>query len=195
MIKNHSRVLGEQVEFDFVIVGAGSAGCVLANRLSANPKHRVALLEAGGHDRSPWIHIPAGYFKTMGNPKTDWCYQTQPVPGLNGRSIAWPRGKVLGGSSSINGLLMFVDRRRILIIGDGSAIKVGADDVLPLFKRAENWEGAKSEDRGTGGPLNVSKAELPAKLSMLGSMRQNMQDIHTIVTTTAGTRKASATFK
>ena len=105
MIKNHLRLLGEQVEFDFVVVGAGSAGCVLANRLSANPKHRVALLEAGGRDSSPWIHIPVGYFKTMGNPNTDWCYHTQPDPGLNGRSIAWPRGKVLGGSSSINGLL------------------------------------------------------------------------------------------
>ncbi len=147
------------MEFDFVIVGAGSAGCVLANRLSANPKHRVALLEAGGSDRSPWIHIPAGYFKTMGNPKTDWCYQTQPVPGLNGRSIAWPRGKVLGGSSSINGLLYVrgqaqdFDHWRQL--GNQGW---GWDDVLPLFKRAENWEGAKSEDRGTGGPLNVSES-------------------------------------
>lgn len=161
MIKNHLRLLGEQVEFDFVVVGAGSAGCVLANRLSANPKHRVALLEAGGRDRSPWIHIPVGYFKTMGNPKTDWCYQTQPDPGLNGRSIAWPRGKVLGGSSSINGLLYVrgqaqdFDHWRQL--GNQGW---GWDDVLPLFKRAENWEGAKSEDRGTGGPLNVSKSRV-----------------------------------
>ena len=149
------------MEFDFVVVGAGSAGCVLANRLSANPKHRVALLEAGGRDRSPWIHIPAGYFKTMGNPKTDWCYQTQPDPGLNGRSIAWPRGKVLGGSSSINGLLYVrgqaqdFDHWRQL--GNQGW---GWDDVLPLFKRAENWEGAKSEDRGTGGPLNVSESRV-----------------------------------
>ena len=93
------------MEFDYVIIGAGSAGCVIANRLSANPSVSVALIEAGGEDRYPWIHIPVGYFKTMGNPKTDWCYRTQPDPGLNGRSINWPRGKVLGGSSSINGLL------------------------------------------------------------------------------------------
>ena len=93
------------MEFDYIIIGAGSAGCVIANRLSANPSVLVALIEAGGEDRYPWIHIPVGYFKTMGNPKTDWCYHTQPDPGLNGRSINWPRGKVLGGSSSINGLL------------------------------------------------------------------------------------------
>lgn len=161
MIKNHLRLLGEQVEFDFVVVGAGSAGCVLANRLSANPKHRVALLEAGGRDSSPWIHIPVGYFKTMGNPNTDWCYHTQPDPGLNGRSIAWPRGKVLGGSSSINGLLYVrgqaqdYDHWRQLGNQGWSW-----DDVLPLFKRAENWEGAEGEDRGTGGPLTVSKSRV-----------------------------------
>mgnify|MGYP000170162637 CR=1 FL=1 len=93
------------MEFDYVIVGAGSAGCAIANRLSARSDISVALLEAGGEDRSPWIHIPVGYFKTMGNPKTDWCYKTEADPGLNGRAINWPRGKVLGGSSSINGLL------------------------------------------------------------------------------------------
>ena len=91
------------MEFDYVIVGAGSAGCAIANRLSARSDISVALLEAGGEDRSPWIHIPVGYFKTMGNPKTDWCYKTEADPGLNGRAINWPRGKVLGGSSSING--------------------------------------------------------------------------------------------
>ena len=161
MIKNHLRLLGEQVEFDFVVVGAGSAGCVLANRLSANPKHRVALLEAGGRDSSPWIHIPVGYFKTMGNPNTDWCYHTQPDPGLNGRSIAWPRGRVLGGSSSINGLLYVRGQARDYDhwrqLGNQGW---GWDDVLPLFKRAENWEGAEGEDRGTSGPLTVSKSRV-----------------------------------
>ena len=83
--------------YDFIIIGAGSAGCVLANRLSANPKKRVLLLEAGGKDLYPWIHIPVGYFKTIHNPNTDWCYKTEADPGLNGRSIAWPRGRVLGG--------------------------------------------------------------------------------------------------
>ena len=149
------------MEFDFVVVGAGSAGCVLANRLSANPKHRVALLEAGGRDSSPWIHIPVGYFKTMGNPNTDWCYHTQPDPGLNGRSIAWPRGRVLGGSSSINGLLYVRGQARDYDhwrqLGNQGW---GWDDVLPLFKRAENWEGAEGEDRGTSGPLTVSKSRV-----------------------------------
>ena len=146
------------MEFDFVIVGAGSAGCVIANRLSANPKFRVALLEAGGPDRSPWIHIPVGYFKTMGNPNTDWCYRTEPDQGLNGRSIKWPRGKTLGGSSSINGLLYVrgqpqdFDHWRQL----GNA-GWSWDDVMPLFKRAETWEGGDDHVRGGDGPLSVSK--------------------------------------
>ena len=146
------------MEFDYVIIGAGSAGCVIANRLSANPSVSVALIEAGGEDRYPWIHIPVGYFKTMGNPKTDWCYRTQPDPGLNGRLINWPRGKVLGGSSSINGLLYVrgqpqdFDHWRQL----GNA-GWSWEDVLPLFRRAENWEGTQSPERGVGGPLNVSE--------------------------------------
>jgi choline dehydrogenase len=149
---------GASMESDFVIVGAGSAGCVVANRLSANPKNQVILLEAGGPDRSPWIHIPVGYFKTMGNPANDWCYVTEPDLGLNGRSIKWPRGKTLGGSSSINGLLYVrgqpqdFDHWRQL----GNA-GWAWDDVSPLFKRAENWEGGGDNLRGVGGPLNVSK--------------------------------------
>ena len=91
--------------FDYIVAGAGSAGCVLANRLSADGRFRVLLLEAGGRDINPWIHVPVGYFKTLHNPNTDWCYKTQSDPGLNGRSIDWPRGRTLGGSSSINGLL------------------------------------------------------------------------------------------
>ena len=146
------------LECDFVIVGAGSAGCAVAGRLSADPDTRVVLVEAGGRDRNPWIHIPVGYFKTMGNPATDWCYRTEPDPGLNGRSIAWPRGKVLGGSSSINGLLYVrgqpedFDHWRQL--GNEGW---GWDDVLPLFCRSENWEGAALPERGVGGPLNVSE--------------------------------------
>ena len=130
------------MEFDFVIIGAGSAGCALANRLSANKNFSVALIEAGGSDRNPWIHIPVGYFKTMGNPKTDWCYQTQNDPGLNGRKIPWPRGRVLGGSSSINGLLYVrgqaEDFNHWRQLGNTGW---AWDDVVPYFQRSENWKG------------------------------------------------------
>ena len=91
--------------FDYIIIGAGSAGCVLANRLSENSNNKVVLIEAGGKDNYPWIHIPVGYFKTMHNPSVDWCYKTEPDASMNNRSIRYPRGKTLGGSSSINGLL------------------------------------------------------------------------------------------
>ena len=92
-------------EFDFIIVGAGSTGCVLANRLSADSRHRVALLEAGPHDRSFWIHLPIGYGRTMWDPIVNWRFYTEPEPNMDGRKIYWPRGRVLGGCSSINGLI------------------------------------------------------------------------------------------
>lgn len=143
--------------FDYVVIGAGSAGCVLANRLSADGKTTVALLEAGGRDWNPWIHVPVGYFKTIHNPATDWCYNTEPDPGLNGRSLKWPRGKVLGGSSSINGLLYVrgqkQDYNRWAELGcTGWAF----DDVLPYFKRAENQSRGEDDYHGVNGPLHVS---------------------------------------
>ncbi|WP_171236248.1 GMC family oxidoreductase [Ruegeria sp. HKCCA6837] len=149
------------MEVDYAIVGAGSAGCVIANRLSADPNTSVALLEAGGRDSNPWIHIPVGYFKTMHNPTVDWCYRTEPDPGLNGRSIDWPRGKVLGGSSSLNGLLYVrgqkEDYDRWRQMGNEGW---GWDDVLPLFKRCEDQERGADEYHGVGGPLSVSNMRI-----------------------------------
>ena len=142
---------------DFIIVGAGSAGCVLANRLSADPANRVVLLEAGGRDLNPWIHVPVGYFKTLHNPSTDWCYRTEADPGLNGRTLDWPRGKTLGGSSSINGLLYVrgqkEDYNRWAQLGNRGW---SYDDVLPLFKRSERHEFGEGEYHGGDGGLSVS---------------------------------------
>ena len=151
--------------YDYIVVGAGSAGCVLANRLSADPAKRVLLLEAGGRDWNPWIHIPVGYFKTMHNPGTDWCYKTEPDKGLNGRRLDWPRGKVLGGSSSINGLLYIrgqkedYDQWRQLGNTGWSY-----DDVLPYFIRAEDQERGADDYHGVGGPLAVSNMRIRREL-------------------------------
>ncbi|MFK8081459.1 MAG: GMC family oxidoreductase [Granulosicoccus sp.] len=143
--------------YDYVVIGAGSAGCVLANRLSADGTATVALLEAGGRDWNPWIHVPVGYFKTIHNPVTDWCYNTEPDPGLNGRSLKWPRGKVLGGSSSINGLLYVrgqaQDYDRWSELG---CTGWSYEEVLPYFKRAEKQSRGADAYHGAEGPLHVS---------------------------------------
>ncbi|MGI9387191.1 MAG: GMC family oxidoreductase, partial [Methyloligellaceae bacterium] len=155
---------GDQA-FDFVVVGAGSAGCVLANRLTASGQHSVLLLEAGGRDLNPWIHVPVGYFKTMHNPSTDWCYRTEPDPGLNGRILDWPRGKTLGGSSSINGLLYIRGHRSDYDhwrqLGNTGW---SYEDVLPYFKRSENQERGADDYHGSGGPLSVSNIRTERKL-------------------------------
>ncbi|HEX8012822.1 MAG TPA: choline dehydrogenase [Casimicrobiaceae bacterium] len=139
---------------DYIIVGAGSAGCVLANRLSADAAHSVLLLEAGPRDTYPWIHIPIGYAKTMFNPRVNWCFYTEPEPGMNGRKIYWPRGKTLGGSSSINGLISVRGQRedydRWAALGnDGWSYA----EVLPYFKRLEHAVGGNPAFHGFGGPL------------------------------------------
>lgn len=144
-------------QFDYVVIGAGSAGCAVASRLSENPKNRVLLLEAGPADRSPWIHLPIGYYKTIVNPNATRTFKTQPDEGIAGRSVNWPRGRVLGGSSSINGLVWVRGQREDY---DGWRQQGNTgwsfDDVLPFFKRAESYKQGDPKWRGQDGPLSVS---------------------------------------
>ncbi|MBI5719264.1 MAG: choline dehydrogenase [Burkholderiales bacterium] len=149
--------MSSEEEYDHIVVGAGSAGCVMAARLSEDPATRVLLLEAGPPDTSPWIHLPIGYGKTMWDPAVNWCFHTEPDPGMNGRRIYWPRGKTLGGSSSINGLIYIRGQREDF---DAWAARGnpgwGYDDVLPYFRRSEcNQRGADAWHGGAG-PLRVS---------------------------------------
>ena len=143
--------------FDYVIVGAGSAGCVLASRLSEDPNVTVAIIEAGPPDKHPWIHIPAGYFRTMFDPAITWQFESGPEPHMNNRMVAWPRGRVLGGSSSINGLLYVRGQRQDYDLWRQMGNTGWSyDDVLPYFRRAEDQERGESELHGEGGPLGVS---------------------------------------
>src|SRR6516225_5630113 len=143
-------------DFDFIVVGAGTAGCIVANRLSADPNKRVLILEAGGNDNWIWFHIPVGYLFAIGNPRSDWMFKTESEAGLNGRSLAYPRGKVIGGSSSINAMIYMRGQaadydhwRQLGLVGWGS------DDVLPFFRRHEDHFLGESRAHAVGGELRI----------------------------------------
>jgi choline dehydrogenase len=159
VVKGMARRL--EGDFDYIVVGAGTAGCIVANRLSADPTKRVLILEAGGNDNWIWFHIPVGYLFAIGNPRSDWMFKTEPEAGLNGRSLAYPRGKVIGGSSAINAMISMrgqsadYDHWRQLGLTGWSY-----DDVLPVFKRLEDHFLGETEHHGAGGGWRVESARL-----------------------------------
>src|SRR5260370_3797874 len=163
-------------DFDYIVVGAGTAGCIVANRLSADPANRVLILEAGGNDNWIWFHIPVGYLFAIGNPRSDWMFRTEPEPGWTGRSLAYPRGKVIGGSSAINAMISMrgqaadYDHWRQLGLASW-----GYDDVLPVFRRLEDHFLGESEHHGTGGGWRIEAPRLSwAILDAVGDAAQEM---------------------
>src|SRR6185437_1512452 len=163
-------------DFDYIVVGAGTAGCIVANRLSADPSKRVLILEAGGDDNWIWFHIPVGYLFAIGNPRSDWMFRTEPEPGLNGRSLAYPRGKVIGGCSAINAMISMrgqaadYDHWRQLGLPGWSW-----DDVLPYFKKHEDHFLGESEYHGVGGGWRIEAPRLSwAILDAVGAAAQEM---------------------
>ena len=163
-------------DYDYIIVGAGSAGCVVANRLSADPKKRVLLLEAGGKDDWIWFHIPVGYLFAIGNPRSDWMFQTTPQRGLNGRALAYPRGKVIGGSSAINAMITMrgqaadYDGWRDLGLPGW-----GWDDVLPVFREIEDHFLGETDMHGAGGEWRVEPPRV--KWDILDAVRDAAEEM------------------
>jgi choline dehydrogenase-like flavoprotein len=163
-------------DFDYIIIGAGTAGCIVANRLSANPTKRVLILEAGGRDNWIWFHIPVGYLFAIGNPRSDWMFKTEAEPGLNGRALAYPRGKVIGGCSAINAMISMRGQaadydhwRQLGLTG------WGYDDVLPVFRRLEDHFLGESEHHGRGGGWRIEAPRLSwAILDAVGEAAQEM---------------------
>ena len=179
---------------DYIIVGAGPAGCLLANRLSQNPAHRVLLLEAGGQDNYAWIHVPVGYLYCIGNPRTDWCFKTEAEPGLGGRALNYPRGKVLGGCSSINGMIYMRGQARDY---DGWAEHGNKGwswkDVLPVFKRSENHYAGDAELHGAQGEWRVEQQRLSwALLDAFREAAAERRASRRSPTSTAATTKGAA---
>src|SRR3974390_1230441 len=163
-------------EFDYIVVGAGTAGCIVANRLSADSQKRVLILEAGGSDNWIWFHNPVGYLFAIGNPRSDWMFRTEPEAGLNGRSLAYPRGKVIGGCSAINAMISMRGQsadydhwRQLGLTG------WGYDDVLPVFRRLEDHFLGESEHHGTGGGWRIEAPRLSwAVLDAVGDAAEQM---------------------
>jgi choline dehydrogenase len=182
-------------EYDYIIVGAGSAGCLLANRLSADADKRVLVLEAGGRDNWIWFHIPVGYLFAIGNPRSDWCFKTEAEEGLNGRSLNYPRGKVIGGSSAINAMVYMrgqsadYDHWRQLGLAGW-----GWDDVLPFFKRHENHFLGESDAHGVGGELRIEAPRVRWDLLDAFRTAAEQADIKSVVDFNAGDNEGCCAF-